>query len=123
MKQLSLPFRLTLSALLWTSPIVAPSRCVSYLASSSTAAVLSSTHLQPAYLIHAGRAKVVSYLFDAYEPYPLLGAGIAAGVNQLRISPTSWYQGAEGYAGGPPSFLCRMRLNNNHDSPEPGVNP
>jgi hypothetical protein len=38
-----------------------------------------------------------NYLFDSFGPYALIGAGIAAGVNQARNSPPEWGQGAEGY--------------------------
>jgi hypothetical protein len=54
--------------------------------------------LQQLYLAPTERTKVVNYLFDAYGPYPLVGAGIVAGINQLSNSPPEWHQGAEGYA-------------------------
>jgi hypothetical protein len=38
-----------------------------------------------------------NYLFDAYGPYPIAGALIAAGVNQFTNSPPEWGQGAGGY--------------------------
>jgi len=43
-------------------------------------------------------ATVRKYVFDAYGPYPILGAGLAAGINQWGNSPPEWHQGAEGYA-------------------------
>lgn len=42
--------------------------------------------------------KVRNYFFDAFGPYPLVGAGIAAGVNQIDNAPPEWKQGAEGYS-------------------------
>lgn len=41
--------------------------------------------------------KIQNYLFDSFGPYPLIGAGIAAGVHQATNSPPEWGQGAEGY--------------------------
>jgi hypothetical protein len=41
--------------------------------------------------------KVHNYLFDAFGPYPLTGAAIVGGVNQLQNTPPEWRQGAEGY--------------------------
>jgi hypothetical protein len=41
--------------------------------------------------------KIHNYLFDAFGPYPIVGAGIAAGINQFQNTPPEWKQGAEGY--------------------------
>ncbi|MGH9713253.1 MAG: hypothetical protein ACRD5M_08140 [Candidatus Acidiferrales bacterium] len=38
-----------------------------------------------------------NYLFDSFGPYPLIGAGIAAGINQANSTPPEWSQGAEGF--------------------------
>jgi hypothetical protein len=43
------------------------------------------------------RTTVSNYVFDAYGPYPIVGAGFAAGINQLGNAPPEWGQGAEGY--------------------------
>jgi hypothetical protein len=40
---------------------------------------------------------VTNYLFDAFGPYPVVGAGFAAGIGQLSNAPPEWRQGAEGY--------------------------
>jgi len=42
--------------------------------------------------------KVNDYLFDAFGPYPITGAALAAGVNQWTDSPPEWNQGMKGYA-------------------------
>jgi hypothetical protein len=42
--------------------------------------------------------KLRNYVFDAFGPYPIVGAGLAAGVNQWQNTPPEWKQGAEGYA-------------------------
>jgi hypothetical protein len=44
------------------------------------------------------RTKVNNYVFDAFGPYPITGAGFAAGINQLSKAPPEWHQGVEGYS-------------------------
>src|SRR5208282_2871271 len=41
--------------------------------------------------------KVRNYLFDAFGPYPIVGAALAAGFDQARNAPPDWRQGAERY--------------------------
>jgi len=43
------------------------------------------------------RTKVSNYAFDAFGPYPIVGAGVAAGINQWSNSPPEWGQGATGF--------------------------
>jgi hypothetical protein len=43
------------------------------------------------------RTKVSNYAFDAFGPYPIVGAAFAAGINQSTNSPPEWGQGAEGF--------------------------
>jgi hypothetical protein len=43
------------------------------------------------------RTKINNYAFDAFGPYPIAGAGVAAGVNQFTNSPPEWGQGASGF--------------------------
>ena len=42
--------------------------------------------------------KLRNYLFDAFGPYPIVGAGLAAGINQADRTPPEWGQGAKGYS-------------------------
>ena len=42
--------------------------------------------------------KLHNYLFDAFGPYPITGAGFAAGLNQAHNTPPEWKQGADGYS-------------------------
>jgi hypothetical protein len=44
------------------------------------------------------RTKVDNYVFDAYGPYPIAVAAVAAGVNQYTNAPPEWHQGVEGYS-------------------------
>ncbi|MGA2358125.1 MAG: hypothetical protein ABSF66_03935 [Terriglobales bacterium] len=39
-----------------------------------------------------------NYLFDAFGPYPIVGAALAGGINQIQKTPPEWRQGAEGYS-------------------------
>ena len=41
--------------------------------------------------------KLRNYFFDAFGPYPMVGAGFAAGVNQAYNTPPERKQGAEAY--------------------------
>ena len=43
------------------------------------------------------KIKLRNYLFDTFGPYPIVGAALAAGVNQAERTPPEWQQGAEGY--------------------------
>jgi hypothetical protein len=54
---------------------------------------MDGTYLRP-----AQRTKIGNYAFDAFGPYPIVGAGLAAGINQLSNAPPEWRQGALGYA-------------------------
>jgi hypothetical protein len=42
--------------------------------------------------------KLHNYLFDAFGPYPIVGAAFAAGINQVYDTPPEWKQGAAGYS-------------------------
>ncbi|MGA7560100.1 MAG: hypothetical protein WCF61_03230 [Terriglobales bacterium] len=42
--------------------------------------------------------KLRNYAFDAFGPYPIAEAGIAAGIDQVDNAPPEWKQGAEGYS-------------------------
>jgi hypothetical protein len=53
------------------------------------------------------KTKLYNYAFDAFGPFPLVGAGIAAGINLEFI-----------YSG-PHSLMSRMHLNNSHGAPGP----
>lgn len=69
--------------------------------SSSTVEVSVSTanpQPDPAYVRPPQAVKVHNYLFDAFGPYPIVGAGLAAGVNQVQNTPPEWQQGANGYS-------------------------
>ncbi|MGB8010204.1 MAG: hypothetical protein WCF68_01210 [Terriglobales bacterium] len=70
--------------------------------SSSSAANLSVSTANPppdlTYIRPPETTKLRNYFFDAFGPYPIAGAGIAAGINQFNNAPPEWKQGAEGYS-------------------------
>ena len=65
----------------------------------ASGAIAGTTPAQPdlSYTRPTQRMKVHNYLFDAFGPYPILGAAFAAGISQAENAPPDWHQGAEGY--------------------------
>lgn len=51
----------------------------------------------PIYVRPTHRTMVRNYVFDAFGPYPLAGAGLAAAISQLSNTPPEWHQGMKGY--------------------------
>jgi hypothetical protein len=60
---------------------------------TTTSAAPDLTYIRPTQAI-----KLHNYLFDAFGPYPIIGAALAAGVNQAYNTPLEWKQGADGYS-------------------------
>jgi hypothetical protein len=99
MKKLSISFVFTLSALFATLPLAAQSQSSSYVEASLPApTIVASTQPDSSYVRPNERAMVRKYIFDAYGPFPIAGAGLEAGVNQWTNSPPEWRQSAEGLA-------------------------
>jgi len=70
--------------------------------SSSTAddsALPTIKHVQPdpVYKRPTEKMRLRTYLFDAFGPYPIVGAALIAGVNQYEGTPREWGQGAGAY--------------------------
>lgn len=68
--------------------------------SSGAPALLVSTPNPPPdlrYIRPTKATKLRNYMFDAFGPYPIVGAGLVAGINQADNTPPEWGQGAEGY--------------------------
>jgi hypothetical protein len=65
----------------------------------SSSIVADTTLMRPdlPYTRPTQRTKIHNYLFDAFGPYPILGAAFAAGISQAENVPPGWNQGAEGY--------------------------
>jgi hypothetical protein len=68
-------------------------------AGNSYGTATSTTLGQPGfpYVRPTQRTQVSNYVFDAFGPYPIVGAAIAAGVDQYTNSPPEWNQSVAGY--------------------------
>lgn len=70
-------------------------------ADSSSTAVPSAGAAVPypdlTYTHPTQKTKLRNYFFDAFGPYPIVGASLAAGINQADRTPPEWKQGAQGY--------------------------
>jgi hypothetical protein len=65
--------------------------------STSAAAGKTTAQSDLTYTRPTQKTKVRNYFFDAFGPYPIVGAAFAAGINQADNTPPEWKQGAEGY--------------------------
>lgn len=63
-----------------------------------TAARTISAQPDLTYVRPTEKTRLHNYVFDAFGPYPTVGAAIAAGINQANNSPPEWGLGAAGYA-------------------------
>jgi hypothetical protein len=66
--------------------------------SSGTVASTTPAKLDLTYTRPTQATKVRNYLFDAFGPYPIVGAALTAGFQQARDAPRMWGRGAEGYS-------------------------
>jgi hypothetical protein len=90
-------FALTLAAL--PPPVRAQSS--TDLRGSPSAAMLAESPTRPLpdlnYFRPTQKTKLRNYFFDAFGPYPIVGAALVAGVNQAYNTPKEWGQGAQAY--------------------------
>jgi hypothetical protein len=94
-----IPFLLAITGLA-VLPLVKAQSLVDSGDSSSTAALeVSTVQPQPdlTYVRPTPKTELRNYIFDAFGPYPIVGAAFAAGINQAESTPPEWKQGAEGY--------------------------
>ena len=90
---------LSLAAVLATLSVTARSQSMAYSADSASAeATTIPSRPDVPYVRPTHRTKASNYLFDAYGPYPIAGAALAAGINQLSNAPPEWRQGTEGFS-------------------------
>src|SRR5580693_8474829 len=83
-------YRLTLLMLVVaTLPLLARAQAVADSMDSSSS-VTGTNPANPAYVRPTEKTKLRNYLFDAFGPYPLVGAAIAGGVNQVENAPPEW---------------------------------
>ena len=66
--------------------------------SSPTVAGTSVAHSDLKYIRPTQKTRLRNYFFDAFGPYPIVGAAIAGGINQADNTPPEWKQGAAGYS-------------------------
>ncbi len=70
--------------------------------SSSSTVDLSGSAATPlpdlTYMRPPQATKLHNYLFDAFGLYPIVGAGMFAGINQVQNTPPEWKQGVDGYS-------------------------
>src|SRR5580658_3473485 len=94
----SLLFVLLLIATPAALPVPAKAQALPYSGDSSSS-VAGAAPAQPGqlYTRPTEKTKLRNYLFDAFGPYPILGAALAAGISQAHNAPPEWNQGAEGY--------------------------
>jgi hypothetical protein len=77
------------------SPLVASASSISSTGSYSSSIRHSQSDLL--YNRPTEKMKLRTYLFDAFGPYPILGAAFVAAVNQAEGTPPEWGQGTRPY--------------------------
>jgi hypothetical protein len=91
-------FLLMVAAFLADLPVPARSQSPALsVVPSGTAASVPSRQLGLTYVRPTQRTMVRNYVFDAYGPYPIVGAAFTAGIGQFSNSPPEWNQDFEGY--------------------------
>ncbi len=65
--------------------------------SGVVASAPATTQLDLTYTRPTQTTKLHNYFFDAFGPYPIVGAAAVAGINQADNAPPEWKQGAESY--------------------------
>ena len=87
------------TAALAATPVLARSQSLLSSADpSATKGITNSAKFDLTYVRPTERTKVSNYVFDAFGPYPIAGAGVAAGINQWSNAPPEWGQGAGGFS-------------------------
>jgi hypothetical protein len=66
--------------------------------SSATVAITTPPHTDLTYIRPTEKTRLHNYFFDTFGPYPVVGAAVAAGINQADKTPPEWKQGAAGYS-------------------------
>jgi len=64
---------------------------------STSSGITSSGRMDLTYIRPTERTKVSNYAFDAFGPYPVAGAALAAEINQWSNAPPEWGQGVQGF--------------------------
>jgi len=64
---------------------------------AATAASTAPAKLDLTYVRPTERIRADNYVFDAFGPYPIAGAAVAAGINQYNHTPPEWGPDFAGY--------------------------
>jgi hypothetical protein len=94
-----------LAAITCSGILAPPDRAQSSVALGASSSVVGDSPVpatkrplvDPVYLKPTGKIKLRTYLFDAFGPYPIVGAAFIAAVNQAEGTPPEWGQGASAY--------------------------
>jgi hypothetical protein len=90
---------LSLFAVVWLNNEIAQSQTLPYAPEPSPNTTVTSPVLpNQLYVRPTRKTQFNNFLFDAFGPYPISGAAVAAGINQFTNSPPEWNQGVKGYA-------------------------
>src|SRR5580700_6755802 len=79
-------------------PMLAEAQLLADPGNSSRIVVGTGTPPSVTYMCPTRKAKRHNCVFDGSGPYPIGGAGFAAGVNRAYNTPPEWKQGAAGYS-------------------------
>ena len=90
--------QLLLFAALVTLSLQGTSQVTAYTGDSGTARGVTKGQLDLTYVRPTQRIQANNYLFDAFGPYPIVGAAVTAGINQFGNAPPEWNQGLKGYS-------------------------
>jgi hypothetical protein len=89
--------------LLWVAaglailPAIAQTQALADPGDTPATAVKPASAASDVYIRPTNATKLRNYAFDTFGPYPIVAAGLVAGINQEDNSPPEWKQGAEGY--------------------------
>lgn len=64
---------------------------------SGPLAITPAVHPDLTYTHPTEKTRLVNYFFDTFGPYPIVGAAIAGGINQIDNTPPEWKQGTAGF--------------------------
>ena len=96
------PLLLAVTGLAVSAPLCGAQSTIASTIPPSTANAAPSPTVEPPksdllYKRPTDKTKLRTYLFDAFGPYPIVGAAFVAAVNQAEGTPPEWGQGASAY--------------------------
>jgi hypothetical protein len=96
---LSLASLLALPGLGILAPVGKPQSIVDSTATASSPPAAPAPVAPPLFVYSrpTEKMKLRTYAFDAFGPYPIVGAAFVAAVNQAERTPPEWGQGAAAY--------------------------